>query len=79
MPTVFVSRHVCRLVKMFGDLKSVVGVKALNDFLADNSYVEGYVPSQADTAVFGALKGAPPSSWPTHSDGRIISSPSGLG
>ena len=38
---VVVSRHVCRLVKMFGDLKSAAGMKALNDFLADNSYVEG--------------------------------------
>merc|ERR1712165_100956 len=34
---------------MFGDLKSAAGVKALDEFL----------PSQADTAVFEALKGAP--------------------
>ncbi len=27
--------------KMFGDLKSAAGVKALNEFLADNSYIEG--------------------------------------
>ena len=44
---------------MFSDLKSAAGVKALNEFLAENSYIEGYVPSQADTAVFEALKGAP--------------------
>merc|ERR1712024_108704 len=44
---------------MFGDLKSVAGVKALNEYLAENSYIEGYVPSQADTAVFEALAGAP--------------------
>merc|ERR1712079_881173 len=46
-------------VKMFGDLKTAAGVKALNDYLAENSYIEGYVPSQADTAVFEALSGAP--------------------
>jgi len=28
---------------MFGDLKSAAGVKALNEFLADNSYIEGLV------------------------------------
>merc|ERR1719397_256384 len=44
---------------MFGDLKSAAGVKALNQYLAENSYIEGYVPSQADTAVFEALAGAP--------------------
>jgi len=49
------------LSNMFGDLKSAAGVKALNEFLAENSYIEGYVPSQADTAVFQALSGAPSS------------------
>jgi len=49
---------------MFGDLKSAAGVKALDAFLADNSYIEGFVPSQADTAVFEALKGAPGSDTP---------------
>merc|ERR1712002_1318349 len=49
---------------MFGDLKSAAGVKALNEYLAENSYIEGYVPSQADTAVFEALKGAPESDYP---------------
>jgi len=43
----------------FGDLSSDAGVKALNAFLADASYIEGYVPSQADVAVFDALKKAP--------------------
>merc|ERR1712073_205995 len=47
------------IVKMFGDLKTAAGVKALNDYLAENSYIEGDVPSQADTAVFEALSGAP--------------------
>merc|ERR1712154_251104 len=44
---------------VFGDLKSAAGVKALNEYLAENSYIEGYVPTQADTAVFEALSGAP--------------------
>uniref|UniRef100_F6Z2S2 Elongation factor 1-beta n=1 Tax=Xenopus tropicalis TaxID=8364 RepID=F6Z2S2_XENTR len=44
----------------FGDLKSPAGLKVLNEFLADKSYIEGYVPSQADVAVFDALSGAPP-------------------
>ncbi|KPP80335.1 elongation factor 1-beta-like [Scleropages formosus] len=44
----------------FGDLKTPVGLKVLNDFLADKSYIEGYVPSQADVVVFDALSGAPP-------------------
>ncbi|KAJ8389783.1 hypothetical protein AAFF_G00114890 [Aldrovandia affinis] len=43
----------------FGDLKTPSGLKVLNDFLADKSYIEGYVPSQADVAVFDALSGAP--------------------
>jgi len=44
---------------MFGDLKSAAGVKALNDFLAEHSYIEGFVPSQADTQVFEGLAGPP--------------------
>jgi len=43
----------------FGDLSSDAGVKALNAFLGDASYIEGYVPSQADVAVFDALKKSP--------------------
>merc|ERR1711944_35304 len=50
--------------KMFGDLKSAAGVKALDEFLAEHSYIEGFVPSQADTAVFEALAGAPKSDTP---------------
>merc|ERR1711955_111721 len=50
--------------KMFGDLKSAAGVKALNEFLAEHSYIEGFVPSQADTAVYKALSGAPKSDTP---------------
>merc|ERR1712170_164596 len=52
------------LIKMFGDLKSSAGVKALDEFLAEHSYIEGFVPSQADTAVFEALAGAPKSNTP---------------
>ncbi|XP_056157001.1 elongation factor 1-beta [Lampris incognitus] len=44
----------------FGDLKTPAGLKVLNDFLADRSYVEGYVASQADVAVFDAIS-TPPS------------------
>ncbi|KAL4635795.1 elongation factor 1-beta [Arapaima gigas] len=44
----------------FGDLKTPAGLKVLNEFLADKSYIEGYVPSQADVVVFDALSGAPP-------------------
>merc|ERR1712033_138349 len=51
-------------IKMFGDLKSAAGVKALNEFLAEHSYIEGFVPSRADTAVFEALAGAPKSDTP---------------
>ncbi|XP_063788730.1 elongation factor 1-beta [Pseudophryne corroboree] len=43
----------------FGDLRSAAGLTVLNEFLADKSYIEGYVPSQADVAVFEALTSAP--------------------
>jgi len=43
----------------FGDLKSSGGAGALNDFLADRSYIEGYTASQADVVVFKAMSGAP--------------------
>jgi len=45
----------------FGDLKTPSGLKVLNDFLQDRSYIEGYVPSQADNAVFDAISSPPPS------------------
>ncbi|KAK2508374.1 hypothetical protein MC885_002260 [Smutsia gigantea] len=44
----------------FGDLKSSAGLQVLNGYLADKSYIEGYVPSQADVAVFEAVSGPPP-------------------
>merc|ERR1712077_97061 len=55
------SLSVCnRPAKMFGDLTKPAGVKALDTHLAECSYIEGYVPSQADAAVFDALKGKSP-------------------
>merc|ERR1711874_101205 len=55
------SLSVCnRPAKMFGDLTKPAGVKALDAHLAECSYIEGYVPSQADTAVFDALRGKSP-------------------
>ncbi|XP_061539676.1 elongation factor 1-beta [Phycodurus eques] len=44
----------------FGDLKAPSGLKVLNDFVSDRSYIEGHVPSQADVAVFEAIKAPPP-------------------
>jgi len=46
-------------------LKTPSGLKVLNDFLLDRSYIEGYVPSQADVAVFDAIS-SPPSSELVH-------------
>ncbi|XP_042213094.1 elongation factor 1-beta-like [Homarus americanus] len=43
----------------FGNLKSDVGVKALNDHLGDKSYIEGFSPSQADVSVFEGIGKAP--------------------
>lgn len=39
------------------------GLNALNDFLANKSYIEGFVASQADTAVFDAIPSPPPQSF----------------
>lgn len=47
-----------------GDLKTDKGVKELNTYLADRSYVEGWQPSQADIAVLEALKKTPTSANP---------------
>ncbi|KAK5874707.1 hypothetical protein CesoFtcFv8_027276 [Champsocephalus esox] len=43
----------------FGDLRAASGLKVLNGFLSERSYIEGYVPSQADVAVFDSLSGTP--------------------
>lgn len=44
----------------FGDLKSPASLQVLNDYLADKSYIKGYVPSQAHVAVFEAASSPPP-------------------
>ncbi|XP_071961439.1 elongation factor 1-beta-like [Antedon mediterranea] len=43
----------------FGDLKNKTGLQALNEFLAQKSYIEGYVPSQADVVIFHAVGKSP--------------------
>ncbi|BFZ01999.1 hypothetical protein BsWGS_05038 [Bradybaena similaris] len=48
----------------FGDLKSQSGLQVLNTFLEERSYIDGYVPSQADIAVFVAVSNPPPASLP---------------
>ncbi|KAH0564117.1 hypothetical protein KQX54_009496 [Cotesia glomerata] len=55
-----------------GDLKTPKGLKNLDTFLAERSYVEGWQASQADVAVLEALGQAPTASnphvlrWYTH-------------
>lgn len=44
---------------VFGDMKTPAGLKALNDFLADKSYMEGFTASQADTLMFDTIPSAP--------------------
>lgn len=44
---------------VFGDMSTPAGLKALNEFLADKSYMEGFAASQADMAVFDAIPSAP--------------------
>ncbi|KAH8885213.1 hypothetical protein GQ53DRAFT_797384 [Thozetella sp. PMI_491] len=43
----------------FLDLLTDAGLAVLNSWLTTRSYVTGYAPSQADVAVFKALKSAP--------------------
>lgn len=43
----------------FGDLTTRAGVQALNNFLADKSYLNGYQPTTVDSEVFEAMKQAP--------------------
>ena len=47
-----------------GDFKSEKGVKDLDAYLAERSYVDGYVPSQADVCVFEAMGKAPSAGTP---------------
>lgn len=48
----------------FGNLKSEAGVKELNNFLADNSYINGYQPSSADIETFNSVGKAPAVKYP---------------
>merc|ERR1711926_37904 len=56
-----------KYIKMgFGDVSTAAGVKALNDFLVERAYVEGFVPSQVDVAVFEAMRGKAPGADMAH-------------
>jgi elongation factor 1-beta len=50
----------------FGDLSGAAGLKKLNEHLRSKSYIEGYQPSQADTAAFEQIKSAPSASDYVH-------------
>merc|ERR1712226_913948 len=60
-PYSFNNKNVANKIKMtqFGDLTTEKAQKALNDYLASRSYIEGYVPSQADVTTFAAFKSEP--------------------
>ncbi|KAK5928928.1 hypothetical protein CgunFtcFv8_010206 [Champsocephalus gunnari] len=49
---------------LFGDVSSAAGLKALDDFLADKSYIEGFEATRADTTMFDAIPSAPSSTFP---------------
>merc|ERR1712203_49472 len=55
----FLKRFFLKSKMVFGDVSTDAGLKALNTFLEEHSYIEGFVPSQADVAVFDAVKKAP--------------------
>lgn len=40
---------------VFGDLSTDDGLKVLNEFLSDKSYIEQFEASQADVVVFEAI------------------------
>ncbi|XP_069111738.1 elongation factor 1-beta-like [Argopecten irradians] len=48
----------------FGDLKSRAGQQALDTFVSDKSYIEGFQPSQADVVVFSAMPQSPAADLP---------------
>ncbi|KAJ3267496.1 Elongation factor 1-beta [Borealophlyctis nickersoniae] len=48
----------------FANLDKPEGLKVLDEYLADRSYIEGYTPSQADVAVFEAVKSKPTDATP---------------
>lgn len=43
----------------FGDVASAAGLEKFNDFLIDNAYVSGWVPTQADVTIFKSIKSSP--------------------
>lgn len=49
---------------VLGDLSTTAGLKTLNEAVRERSYLEGYQPSQADTAAFNAIKSAPGNDLP---------------
>merc|ERR1712004_395498 len=56
---IFESDFDCLTVRMSFDLSSATGVESFNSFLLDNAFAAGWVPSQADVALFKALSAAP--------------------
>merc|ERR1712088_765662 len=56
---IFESDFDCLTVRMSFDLSSATGVESFNSFLLDNAFAAGWVPSQADVALFLALSAAP--------------------
>ncbi|XP_028276095.1 phenylalanine--tRNA ligase beta subunit isoform X2 [Parambassis ranga] len=51
--------HPASTKTVFGDMSTQAGLKALNDFLADKSYMEGFMASQADITMFDAIHSPP--------------------
>merc|ERR1712133_207545 len=47
----------------FGDLSTPAGLKALNEHLATRSYIEGYVPCQADVTILSSMSSSPASEY----------------
>lgn len=43
----------------FGDVSSAAGLEKFNDFLVNNAYVSGWVPTQADVTIFKSIGSSP--------------------
>lgn len=43
----------------FGDVSTDAGLEKFNNFLLDNAYVSGWVPTQADVTLFKSIKSSP--------------------
>ncbi|KAJ3203191.1 Elongation factor 1-beta [Entophlyctis luteolus] len=48
----------------FENLDKDAGLTVLNNFLEEHSYIDGYTATQADVAVFEAIKGPVPAKFP---------------